>query len=537
MKKISLYIIAALFGMLFLNSCIDNDFAEPNIEEPVFTLPEGATVKTISELKKVYTDANPTARNPIKNADLFTVIDEDFYVSGYVVSNDEFGNFYKNIVIQGDLNGTSEGINISIGESDLNSKFALGQKIFVKCKGLTLGLYGNNVQLGGGNYWYKFKEFRLSPILSSAISEHIFKDGPIMTVPQKVVSIEELNNDKSHAFTLVTLEDVQFKGADAGTTWGNVLNDHSEIFPFKSTIIEDANGNEMTVFTSNYSDFGSKLTPTGSGSIRAVLSSHNGEPQLVVSSLDDVDMNGERFGASSGKNDYVDDNAPAVTKTIAELLALNTGSVGTLPNDFVIEGTVISNQGESENFYNQLYIQDATGGIQIRSYKSKFMDGLMLGQNVIVNASSFKISSYKGVPQIGIDFNGGVGGLGDTEAKATIFRNGANDDLVANTIKINEVSEAALSTLVRFDEIQFIDGDKGKTLANKSGDFKFSEDRTITDKAGNTIIVRTANTSTFADFVISDKSGSITGVLSKYDSKWQLFIRKTSDIELTNTRF
>ncbi|MCZ4693544.1 hypothetical protein DWB61_00825 [Ancylomarina euxinus] len=302
MKKISLYIIAALFGLLFLNSCIDDDFAEPIIVESIFTLPEGAIVKTIPELKKIYTDANPRAKNPIMNADLFKVIEEDFYVSGYVVSNDEFGNFYKNIVIQGELDGSSEGINISIGESDLNSKFAVGQKVWVKCQGLTLGLYGNNVQIGGGNYWYKFKEFRLSPILSPAISSHIFRDGSIQTIPTKIKTIDQLTADDR--FTLITLNDIQFKGGDAGTTWANVLNDHSPVFPFKSTIIEDANGNELTVFTSDFSDFGSKLTPTGSGTIIGVLSAHNGEPQLVVNSISiaDVDMTGNRFGTSGGDN-------------------------------------------------------------------------------------------------------------------------------------------------------------------------------------------------------------------------------------------
>lgn len=535
MKKISLYIIVSLFGLLSLNSCVDDDYSDPIFETPEFTVPDGGIVKTIAELKKIYRDANPTASNPIMNADLFQVINEDIYVSGFVVSNDEFGNFYKNIVIQGELDGSSEGINISIGESDLNAKFAIGQKVFVKCKGLTLGLYGNNVQIGGGNYWYKFKEFRLAPILSPAISEHIFKDGVIQNVPVKNVTIDNLSDDDR--FTLITLENVQFKGADAGTTWGNVEGDHSEVFPFKSTLVEDENGNTLTVFTSNYSDFGSKLTPTGSGTITGVLSAHNGESQLVINSLSDVDMDEDRFGASSGKNDYVDSNAPTVTKTIADLNALYSGSIGTISTNFVIEGTVISNQGESGNFYNQVYIQDATGGIQLRSYKSKFLDGLALGQKVVINASNMKIGEYKGVTQIGVDFNGGVGGLGDTDAKAKVFRNGANNNLAANTIKISEVNNAAISTLVRFDEIQFIDADTGKTLANKSGDFKFSENRTITDKDGNTIVVRTANTSSFADFTISNKSGSITGVLSKFDSTWQLLIRKTSDIELASTRF
>jgi len=162
MKNISLSIIVALFGMLFLNSCIDDDYAEPSIEVPSF---DGQANKSIKEIKSIYTAKFPSTADYLKENE-FVVVEDDLIIEGYVVSNDKYGNFYKNLVIQETVDGSKEGINISIGETGLFTKYAVGQKVFIKCKGLVLGKYGGEVQLGGGKYFYKEREWRLSPIAS-----------------------------------------------------------------------------------------------------------------------------------------------------------------------------------------------------------------------------------------------------------------------------------------------------------------------------------------------------------------------------------
>lgn len=288
MKNISLSIIIALFGLLFLNSCIDDDYAAPSIEAPSF---EGQANKSIKELKSIYTVQFPKTDDYLKENE-FVIVEDDLIIEGYVVSNDKYGNFYKNLVIQGAVDGSKEGINISIGETGLFTKYAVGQKISVKCKGLVLGKYGGEVQLGGGKYEYKSREWRLSPIASPSIANHIFKDADPVAVQDNVKTIDELTDD--NLFTLVTLKGVQFI-TDADQTWANVDGDSNEKFPFKETTVEDVDGNKMTIFTSDYSKFAHQLTPKGSGTITGVLSAHKGTYQFLVSSLDDVDMNAPRL--------------------------------------------------------------------------------------------------------------------------------------------------------------------------------------------------------------------------------------------------
>ncbi|RZT97442.1 hypothetical protein EV201_2112 [Ancylomarina subtilis] len=305
MKNISLSIIVALMGLLFLNSCIDDDYAEPTIVEPTFEIPAEASLISIADLKSIYTNAIPSTGKYLK-ADEFLTVEEDVYISGYVISDDKEGNFYKNIVIQGDLEGNSQGINISVGESSLFTSFAQGQKIFVKCKGLTLGKYGNEVQLGGSFYFYKyrdqekFKEYRLAPIPSPSIDAHIFKDKYPVAMTPAVRTIAELKSNSNYKFTLVTVNNVQLN--NPGETWGVIGPEHNAAFPFKTTIeLNDANGNNLPLFTSNYSKFAHLITPEGSGSVTGVLSYHNGEPQFVINRLDDVQLTGDRFGTNSGE--------------------------------------------------------------------------------------------------------------------------------------------------------------------------------------------------------------------------------------------
>ncbi|MFA8436486.1 MAG: DUF5689 domain-containing protein [Marinifilaceae bacterium] len=299
MKKISFYILTALFGMLSLNSCIDDDFAEPVILEPTFELPADASLISIEDLKAKYTAKFPSTGKYLHENE-FVTVEDDVYIQGYVISDDEQGNFYKNIVIQGNLEGTSQGITISVGESSLYTKFAIGQKLFIKCKGLVLGKYGNEVQLGGAHYFYKERtnptmdEYRLAPIASPSIDFHIFKDKAPVAIAPAVRTIDEVLANGDYKFTLITFENVHFDGV--GQTWGQIGESHNPSFPFKTSVnIVDANGEKLPLFTSNYSKFAHKIIPSGVGQVTGVLSYHNGNPQFVINSLDDVIMGGADY--------------------------------------------------------------------------------------------------------------------------------------------------------------------------------------------------------------------------------------------------
>ncbi len=130
MRKIYL----ALFAFAaVLTSCeewdqvLTTDYGVPEGYEQVTMTPN----TTIAQLKSLY------AKSPVK-------IEKDIIIGGQVVSEDKSGNIYKSLYIQDETGG----IELKMGKSGLYNDYKLGQWIYVKCSGLTLGAYKGMLQLG-----------------------------------------------------------------------------------------------------------------------------------------------------------------------------------------------------------------------------------------------------------------------------------------------------------------------------------------------------------------------------------------------------
>ena len=111
--------------------------------EPVFTgsyddvymyeAQELEVTATIAELKELY------AKHGV-----LKIEDDDMVISGKVISDDHSGNIYRELYLQ-DETGV---ISVKIGLSSLYSDYKLGQTVYVKCSGLTIGQYNGMPQLG-----------------------------------------------------------------------------------------------------------------------------------------------------------------------------------------------------------------------------------------------------------------------------------------------------------------------------------------------------------------------------------------------------
>ena len=111
--------------------------------EPVFTgsyddvymyeAQELEVTSTIAELKELY------AKHGV-----LKIEDDDMVISGKVISDDHSGNIYRELYIQ-DETGV---ISVKLGLTSLYCDYKLGQTIYVKCGGLTIGQYNGMPQLG-----------------------------------------------------------------------------------------------------------------------------------------------------------------------------------------------------------------------------------------------------------------------------------------------------------------------------------------------------------------------------------------------------
>lgn len=195
-------------------------------------------------------------------------VEGDVYITGRVVSTDQFGNFYKTLVVE-DATG---GIVVRIDLEDYHRTYYRGMQLRIACNTLVLSSYGGALQLGAYSWDEGAAEAGYIPYDRLPAVITIDEAGGATPTPSPL-TISELAPEYIGRF--VVLHDVQFVDGDAGLTW-------SEPDVDTDRPIVDRNGNRMVVRTSRHAEFADSSLPVGSGHIEGVLSYFNGTYQLVV---------------------------------------------------------------------------------------------------------------------------------------------------------------------------------------------------------------------------------------------------------------
>ena len=203
MNKIFYAIGTFAAALTLLASCDEwepvftGDYGKADVYKPVTLTPN----KTIMELKSLYKNA------PVK-------IEDGIIIGGQVISEDRSGNIYKSIYIQ-DATGAIE---VKIGKNSLYNDYKLGQWVYVKCSGLTLGAYNGIIQLG---YEDASGEYETSYLdVQYIIDTHIFRgelDTPL--APKKVAESDLLKEENLGCYVEID-----------GLKYGSVKNPKGEIF-------------------------------------------------------------------------------------------------------------------------------------------------------------------------------------------------------------------------------------------------------------------------------------------------------------------
>ena len=86
--------------------------------------------------------------------------------------------------------------------------------------------------------------------------------------------------------------------------------------------------------------------------------------------------------------------------TIADLKKMYNGTPVIVTGNVWIEGQVTTSD-QSGNIYNEIYIQDKTGAIDLKLGRSSLYSEYKIGQRVYVFCDGFTLGSYSGHPQLG----------------------------------------------------------------------------------------------------------------------------------------
>ena len=70
------------------------------------------------------------------------------YIEAYVISSDEGGNFYKQLVIQDAPENPTAAIVVQVDKNPLFTQYEFGRKVYIKLNGLSVGEDNGVIQLG-----------------------------------------------------------------------------------------------------------------------------------------------------------------------------------------------------------------------------------------------------------------------------------------------------------------------------------------------------------------------------------------------------
>jgi hypothetical protein len=284
-QTIKYALILCITGLI--TSCMGSDYAAPQLDQS--NLPYGnnaiqeTQVTTIKELKDKYSSVISQSN--------YTQMNEDIQIKGIVTGNDEQGNIYQEISLQ-DSTGA---LLVSINASGLHGYLPVGQEILVNLKGLYIGGYGEQCEVGGiyvntsngsksigrmDRYtWESHVKLinTVDPSQASKLTE-VF-DG------SKVTDQTYLKDNCGKLMTIhnVVLTDADGKAVYAPKDGSVQLTSNCANRPFQGYSSQN-----LVLRTSTYADFANAIMPTGKVDITGIFTRFRNTWQILLRSTDDI---------------------------------------------------------------------------------------------------------------------------------------------------------------------------------------------------------------------------------------------------------
>lgn len=318
-------IILLLIGLVVFNGCVeDDDFNTPNTSVVEPNIPETAKVE-ISAVAGALAQEQGNSELDYTDEDAIATYDfnpEDIYMVGYVVSSDEGGNWFEELIIQDRPENPTIGIKVLIDVNPLFVRYEVGRKVYVKLNGLAVGITNGVLTLGlrNGN--------DIDKIPSAVETDFLVRSAEVATIVPLPLTFAEFANDKTNL--LIELQDVQFNRNQAtGDNPLSYASEGSDQFDGERTLESCASGLSRIFSTSTFADFKSLTLPSGRGNMTAILTKNFFGDEFNISvntpenvNLDDPDRCDPDFldctGPSGGGSVFYSENFESFAGYVAE---------------------------------------------------------------------------------------------------------------------------------------------------------------------------------------------------------------------------
>lgn len=476
-----------------LVACVKNDDFQTPDNCPAASL---KATTSFSQIKSLFKDET-------------VQINEDLVIEGFVTSSDKAGNFFGTLHFQDKASLPEEGLQIDIDLRDYHLQYEVGDKIFIKLKGLYLGLSQETYKLGG-LYTTAAGTKSVGRLPFTKVKQHIIGScDPKINVASIEIGIEELS--PKFINTLVTIKNMQVSPID-------ICKNYAPEADYVKRKLQDCSGNTIELANSGYAEFYSELLPSGSGAVTGILGYASGRYTITIRDTKDIEFENLRCDGTS-----ISCEAPATTVSISELKDIYKGEPLEVPENFIIGG-VITATDQTGNFNKEIYMQDAGSGIKINiNSRRLYEEGFEIDNRIIINCRGLFLDEVDGELQLGVLANGDFKGIEPDEVYRYIYL--LKDKLQVTPVKtsIGGLIPTDVGKLIELENVQFT-----YPLYQVVENNNYTE-HPINDCDGNLIELSTLKTATFKNLELPQNNGTIQGILSKKGSDYVLRLRDEND--------
>lgn len=416
-KQFYISIAVAILSLGATTSCmngddglLNDDWNAPTISESPYgnnNLTE-TNVITIKELKAqtVGLTSSSEANDTIR-------ITNDWQIKARVTGNDIGGNIYNEVSLEDE---SGEGILVCVQKSGLSAILPVGQEILLDLKGLYIGKYGNNPQIGTP-YTNSSNRTFPSRMPYTTFNEHfkILGSPDASKVTPEVFDISKLKDEsyvKSHTGKLMTLKGVQM--VDAGKQWAPEADKDAGNGVSRTVKIDGKAQSLMVVRSSTYADFAADTIPSGDLDITGVFTVYATNPsrygytwQILLRTAADVAeaVPADPFEGVAGTGEGTAESPFNVERALS---MINLGKYDS-STQYYITGIISSVSDVSTSYGNATYYisDDGTDTNSLCVFRGYYLNGdkftddtkdaLAAGKKVTIQG---KLTLYNTTPEV-----------------------------------------------------------------------------------------------------------------------------------------
>ncbi len=274
--------ILMLMTVAVLASCMADSYDAPDLSESPYgnTSISESNVITIAQLKETF--KSTIANNGMKE------VTDDIKIKGKVVGNDIEGNIYNEVIID---DGTAAFI-ICINQGGLFGYLPVGQEILVDLKGLYIGAYGQQGEIGvpytsasGSTYVSRMSRFIWNThfkLLGTA------SPSSVTPIEFDLSRLSDANYMTENCGRLMTVKGVQLSAADGKAVYAPTDGSVTLTANCANRNFKGISSSRLVLRTSSYADFAGNVMPQGLVDVTGIFTRYRDTWQILMRTTGDI---------------------------------------------------------------------------------------------------------------------------------------------------------------------------------------------------------------------------------------------------------